>query len=43
MAVTKKLSSKGGFRHNLQSFDFFEESAYYRLKVAYTKGQDVIV
>ena len=43
MAVSKKLSTKGGFRHNLQSLDFFEESAYYRLKVAYTKGQDVIV
>jgi hypothetical protein len=42
MAVSKKLSTKGGFRHNLQSLDFFEESAYYRLKVAYTKGQDVI-
>jgi len=43
MAVTKRVSNKGGFKHNLQSLDFFEESAYYRLKVSYAKGQDVIV
>jgi hypothetical protein len=43
MSVTKRVSNKGGFKHNQQSLDFFEESAYYRLKVAYAKGQDVIV
>jgi hypothetical protein len=36
LAVTKKLSNNN--RDNLQSLDFFEESAYYRLKLAYSKG-----
>ncbi len=42
LAVSKKLAV-GPSPHNLQSLDFFEESAYYRLKVAHCKGQDVIV
>ena len=36
LAVTKKVSNNN--KDNLQSLDFFEESAYYRFKIAYYKG-----
>jgi hypothetical protein len=38
--VSKRYAEGKG---NIQSLDFTEESAYYRLKVQYAKGHDVIM
>jgi len=41
LAVAKKQGPSN--RDNLQCLDFFEESAYYRLKIAQERGSDIIM